>query len=301
MMTEGSGASKGLFWFAVLLASLTVVLLLAGALVTSNEAGDAVPDWPLSFGRWLIGSDQFVANVRYEYSHRVIAGATAIATWIFAIAAWLSPSASRLLKRLALIALAGIIFQALVGGFRVLFPSLKPIIAVLHAIVAQSFFGLVVAMCVLAWPGWGARDQIKLSRSGAAAIAAIIAQAALGAAFRHGTFGRSAWAILPHALGAFIVTALICRMAIAAIGSGWERRRPAKVALALLVVQLILGLAAYLSRLTYGDHPQPVEPMITLTASHVVLGALLLSSAVVLAMRCRQPKPLEASFASSAK
>lgn len=297
MKTDGSGASKGLFWFAVLLAFLTAALLLAGALVTSNEAGDAVPDWPLSFGRWIIRSDQFVANVRYEYSHRVIAGAVAITTSAFAIAAWLSRSASRTLKRLALIALVGVIFQALLGGFRVLFPELKPMTAVLHAIVAQSFFGLVVAMCVLAR---GGRDQIKVGRLGAAAIAAIIAQTALGAAFRHGTFGRSAWAILPHALGALIVAALIYLLAGAAMRSG-GLRRPALLALALLVVQMVLGVAAYLSRLAYGDHPQPVEPMITLTASHVVSGALLLLSAVVLAMRCHQPKPLEASFASSAK
>src|SRR3989442_2302381 len=74
--------------FAIMLSCMTVFLLVAGALVTSNEAGDSVPDWPLSFGRWLINSDYFVANVRYEYSHRVIAGLVEFTTFILAVWAW---------------------------------------------------------------------------------------------------------------------------------------------------------------------------------------------------------------------
>ena len=59
--------SRGLHWFAILLSCMTVTLLVAGALVTSNEAGDSVPDWPLSFGRWLIKSNNFVANVFVDW------------------------------------------------------------------------------------------------------------------------------------------------------------------------------------------------------------------------------------------
>ena len=36
--------------FAVFMACCTFFLLIAGALVTSNDAGLAVPDWPLSYG-----------------------------------------------------------------------------------------------------------------------------------------------------------------------------------------------------------------------------------------------------------
>ena len=78
--------NAGLHRLAVVLAVLTVALLVAGALVTSNEAGDSVPDWPLSFGRWLINSNSFVANVRYEYSHRFIAGIVGATTLL--LAAW---------------------------------------------------------------------------------------------------------------------------------------------------------------------------------------------------------------------
>ena len=62
---------RGLRLPAISLIAMTLLLLVAGALVTSNEAGDSGPDWPLSFGRWLIESNHFVANVRYEYSRRL--------------------------------------------------------------------------------------------------------------------------------------------------------------------------------------------------------------------------------------
>ena len=78
---------RGLRPLAILLATMTL-LLIAEALVTSNEAGDSVPDWPLSFGRWLIQSGHFVANVRYEYSHRVIAASVGLVTALLAIRGW---------------------------------------------------------------------------------------------------------------------------------------------------------------------------------------------------------------------
>src|SRR5512132_2093213 len=111
----------GLRLLAILLAAMTLLLLVAGALVTSNEAGDSVPDWPLSFGRWLIQSSNFVANVRYEYSHRVIAATVGLITAILAIRAWTSERRP-LIRRLALIAFAGVLMQALLGGIRVWFP-----------------------------------------------------------------------------------------------------------------------------------------------------------------------------------
>src|ERR1043166_2292973 len=114
-----------LHWFAIMLSCMTVALLVAGALVTSNEAGDSVPDWPLSFGRWLIQSSHFVANVRYEYSHRVIAASVGLITAMLAIRAW-TRERRPLIRRLAFAAFVGVLAQALLGGMRVWFPDSKP-------------------------------------------------------------------------------------------------------------------------------------------------------------------------------
>ena len=42
--------STALHRFAILTSGFTVLLLMAGALVTSNDAADSVPDWPLAYG-----------------------------------------------------------------------------------------------------------------------------------------------------------------------------------------------------------------------------------------------------------
>src|SRR5215510_16542123 len=136
---------RGLHRLLILLASMTVILLVAGALVTSNEAGDSVPDWPLSFGRWVINSNYFVANVRFEYSHRVIAFFVGSTTLVLAIRA-LMTGVRPLIRNLTLAAFAGVVMQALIGGARVSFPAYKPLIAIPHALIAQSFFALVAGL-----------------------------------------------------------------------------------------------------------------------------------------------------------
>jgi heme a synthase len=278
-----------LHWFAIFLAFLIIILLVAGALVTSNEAGDSVPDWPLSFGRWLIPSDNFIANVRYEYSHRFIAGVVGFTTFLLALCIWFAEQ-RKWMKRLAWIAFLGVVAQAAIGGVRVLFPEYKPEIAVPHALIAQSFFGLIVALAVFTSRGWFARQQ-TLEEAGSpglrtlapSAIGAILIQLVLGAGYRHG-----AWGILPHIIGAVLVLALIIWLASAVLIRHRDRylRRPALSALLLVVVQAGLGIGALLARLASKGDPQPLEPMISLTASHVVVGALTLAAIVVLTLRC---------------
>lgn len=292
------------FRLAILLCCMTVLLLVAGALVTSNEAGDSVPDWPLSFGRWVISSNNFVANVRFEYSHRVIAGVVGATTLL--LAAWTYLKERRVWMRwLALIAFAGVVAQAAIGGVRVHFPEYKALIAVPHALVAQSFFAVVVSMAVFTSRSWWLpretrRDAVSLPlrKLAATMVVAVLVQLVLGAGFRHQAFG-----ILPHIAGAVLVTLLI-----AATVSIVLRRhkgddylaRPARAAAVLLVVQLGLGVAAYLARLGSAGDPQPLEPMISLTVAHLVVGALTLATMVVLTLRCYQVlSPESARFADT--
>src|SRR3984893_19431631 len=71
--------------FAVFTACAAFVVITAGALVTSNDAGLSVPDWPTSFG-YLIKVPHFVGGIRYEWSHRMLAGS--LITLTLAIALW---------------------------------------------------------------------------------------------------------------------------------------------------------------------------------------------------------------------
>jgi cytochrome c oxidase assembly protein subunit 15 len=282
----------GLHRLAILLCCMTIVLLVAGALVTSNEAGDSVPDWPVSFGRWLISSRNFVANVRFEYSHRVIAGIVGLTTLLMTAWTFLSERRSWM-RKLGLIAFAGVVAQAGIGGLRVLFPEYKALIAVPHALIAQSFFGVVIAIAVFTSRGWSAAHEVRtddanlpLRKLVAATVGAVLVQLVLGAGFRHQAFG-----IIPHIIGALVVTLLVV-LTFATVMQRHKRDSyvagPGKLAIGLLVIQLGLGIAAYVARLASAGDPQPLEPMISLTVVHLVVGALTLATVVVLALRCYQ-------------
>ena len=284
--------NRGLHRLAIILCCMTVALLIAGALVTSNEAGDSVPDWPLSFGRWLIRSNNFIANVRYEYSHRFIAGLVGFTTLVLAVCAYFTERRDWM-RRLGLIAFAGVVAQAMIGGMRVWFPEYKALIAVPHALVAQSFFAVAVSIVVFTSRSWWLPREIKSDEKGlplrtltGTTVLAVLIQLVLGAGFRHQAFG-----IAPHIVGAVVVSVLIAITVATVVRRHRENSylaRPAKFVIALLIVQLGLGIGAYLARLTSAGEPQPLEPMISLTVAHLVVGALTLAMVVTLMLRCHQ-------------
>src|SRR5271156_701208 len=103
--------------FAFFLSCCTVLLLMAGALVTSNDAGLAVPDWPLSYGSLL---PPMVGGIFYEHGHRMIATAVGLLTIVLAIL--LARSEPRRWGRsLGWTALGLVIAQGILGGLTVKF------------------------------------------------------------------------------------------------------------------------------------------------------------------------------------
>ncbi len=84
-MTE-AGYHRWLHHFATFLAAATFILIIAGALVTSNDAGLSVPDWPTSFGTFRM--PRMVGGVKWEHGHRMMAGAVGLLTIILALWLW---------------------------------------------------------------------------------------------------------------------------------------------------------------------------------------------------------------------
>src|SRR5579863_4975907 len=95
--------------FAVFTACATFILIIAGALVTSNDAGLSVPDWPTSFGS-LYKIPHWVGGVRYEHSHRMVAEFVGLLTIILAGWTWFRDK-RRWMKWLGLGALGTVIAQ----------------------------------------------------------------------------------------------------------------------------------------------------------------------------------------------
>src|SRR5262250_1992439 len=80
--------NKWLRRYAVFVAFATFLLIIAGALVTSNDAGLSVPDWPTSFGTFHM--PLMVGGVKFEHGHRMIAGTVSILTAVLALWLWRS-------------------------------------------------------------------------------------------------------------------------------------------------------------------------------------------------------------------
>jgi cytochrome c oxidase assembly protein subunit 15 len=273
----------------VFIACATLVVITAGALVTSNDAGLSVPDWPTSFG-YLVKVPHFVGGVRYEWSHRMVAGALVSLTLAIAIfTLWVEKR--RWLRWLAVAAFGTVIAQATLGGMTVLFFQ-PPWLSTAHATVAQTFFCIAVAIALFTKRQWveeTPRVEFDSRRPSLftltlLSIFVLYVQLILGGMFRH--HGMSWW---PHVLNALIVSFVLAWTAIRAISvySNIDAvRQPAIVMLSLLIAQLCLGFTAFLTRVAWGRNAvQPELPMVASTVAHVAVGALLLATTVVLAIQ----------------
>jgi cytochrome c oxidase assembly protein subunit 15 len=282
--------------FAVFVACATFVVITAGALVTSNDAGLSVPDWPTSFG-YLVKVPHFVGGIRYEWSHRMVAGTLVSLT--LAIALWtLLVEKRRWLRWLAVGAFCTVIVQAILGGLTVrLFQP--PAVSTAHATVAQTFFCIAVAIALFTGRKWVEEvprvefdsRRPSLSTLTLLSIFVLYVQLILGGMFRH--HGMSWW---PHVANAAIVAFVLAWTAVRALSvySQIEAvRRPAILMLSLLITQLCLGFAAFLTRVAWGrDAAQPELPMVASTVAHVAVGALLLATTVVLAIQVWRHVPV---------
>jgi len=276
----------------VFLAGTTLLLIVLGALVTSNDAGLSVPDWPTSFGS-LYKIPPMVGGVKYEHGHRMFA--EFVGLLIVVMAVWTQRvEQRRWMKVLGWIALAAVVGQGVLGGVTVLF-YLPWAISTAHATLAQTIFCVVTAMALFTSCGW-LQDAEPVAEHGltpgtptltAITAACVWVQLILGAAFRH-----TGIKLLPHLIGACIVVALLCWTVVRVLthyGNLPELRRPAQLLLALLMVQLGLGFASYLARLQWIQNaPQPTTGIVISTVSHVVGGALLLATSVILAIQTRR-------------
>src|ERR1700678_2998796 len=186
----------------------------------------------------------------------------------------------RWLRFLGLAALATVITQGILGGLTVLFFLPAPISSA-HAAVAQTFFCIAVSIAVFTGRRWveeQPRTQPDQRRPALLtltllSIFVLYVQLILGAMFRH--HGLSWW---PHVINAAVVAIVLSWTAVRAISvySHVEAvRRPAIILASLLVVQLCLGFAAFLTRVAWSrDAVQPEFPMVISTVSHVAVGAL---------------------------
>jgi cytochrome c oxidase assembly protein subunit 15 len=293
--------NPGVHKFAVFVVFWTVLLLIAGALVTSNEAALSVPDWPLSYGTL---TPPMVGGIRYEHSHRVIAGVLAVLTVVLAALVWFKEK-RRWLRWFGVISVAGVLVQAVLGG-EVVRQLLHYWLPVMHACFAQVVFAAVLSIAVFTSRWWvSERPQLQDRGSpgirGLALLNAIViyCQVILGAGFRHQEIP-----IWPHVVGALAVLGTVTWTAVA-LRKRFEGSREifkARILLhAIFGTQFLLGFAAWWSRFSTKDAPQPMPVMVTLTVTHTVVGALLFALSVWVILICYRLVPRSGEVAAAAQ
>ncbi len=281
--------------FAVLLAAATFCLIIAGALVTSHDAGLATSDWPLSNGQVF---PRMVGNLFWEHGHRIVAASVGLLTIAFVVYLH-AREPRRWIRRLGLVALGAVIAQGLLGGLTVKL-MLPLVVSAAHATLAQLFFLTTVGLAVFTSPGWREqragvtqeKGRFPLRYLSVAAFAAILGQLVLGAVLRHSAPWDKhlpASLLLAHVAGALIVALVLGSAVFAVLGrhrSETYLTRPAMLAGALLPLQLLMGVAAYVTREASPNDPQPLNLMIAVTVAHVACGALVFAATIVLSLRC---------------
>jgi cytochrome c oxidase assembly protein subunit 15 len=285
--------------YAILLAVCTLLLVVAGASVTSNQAGLSVPDWPLSYGKVM---PEMKGGVFYEHGHRMIATLVGFLTVILAIWLWRADD-RRWMRNLGLCALAGVIVQGVLGGMTVKFMLPKPV-SISHACLAQIFFSTTVAIAIFTSASWRRGPEIvedhgwpSLRSLSLAAPVITLVQLALGAGYRHRAFS-----VLPHVFGAIFVTGFLITVAVFVLsqfGNHVTLRRTAWYLMGITSVQVVLGIVTYLARLSSVESGVLTQSTILLTVLHVATGALTMACSVAMAIQVRRNVRPHTNLASS--
>lgn len=276
---------------ALLTLCATLLLIVAGALVTSLGVGLAVPDWPATFGHsmFTFPLSKMAGGVLFEHSHRLMGSLVGILT-ILTAGALLWRDERRWMRTLGVAALALVILQGVLGGMRVVLVKID--LAVVHACAAQLFFGLMAGIALFTSRAWARSERTcvaspPLARLAALATGTLYLQTALGAYLRH--TGERADAHLMFAVVAAAAALWAAARAIRECGSHPAVARAANLVWVLLAVQIVLGLAAFVGKYTeWADPVLPYGVVVALTAAHVAGGSLLFAAALVLTIWLRR-------------
>jgi len=239
--------------YAILVAIATFALVITGALVTSYPA--APPP--------------FVGRI-----HLAIAATVGLLS--VALAFGLSGPGWLLLIGVALEALLGI--------------GSGPVIGALHALLAQLAFAGTVAIALVTSKVWSEAPEpvddsrrLSLRSLSLVTLVLVILQVSLGAAYRHQAMG-----VVPHIIGALVVTIIILLTAVLVTNLYPEHRalRPAaKTLIGITFTQVMLGMAAFITRLMMA---QGTLPVVIAGVTHVANGALTLATTALLTLLIRR-------------
>lgn len=279
-------------------------LLFVGAGVTSKGAGMAFPDWPTSNAHllnppgWLQQDDKL-----WEHGHRLIGWVIGMLATAMMVLSW---RCGGWVRKVTFAAFLAIGVQGVMGGLRVI--QVSTLLAMLHGIWGQVCFCLVAAAALVTSEAWH-RDVRALRVSHGSvlqkacllAVGCVFLQLVLGGALRHFAFDA---ALVAHLLWAMVVALVVGWVVLWLIGQHPFSHVIGKLAWGLGILttsQLLLGGAAWIFTVM-GRAPSPFLEWL-IPSLHVVVGALILASTVLLSMcsfHMFRREEVEAGHASAA-
>ncbi len=296
----------------MVLAWATFPLIWIGGLVTSYDAGMAVPDWPNTYGynlflypwqTWLEGP----RNLFIEHGHRLFASMVGLLSIVFLVAAFrFSRRAS--VRWLAVAVLVGVLFQGLLGGLRVIEDQVQ--LARIHGCIGPAFFALTVAAATITSRTWrnpplrARAPLLKVERLALITTVLAYCQLVLGSQLRHVTTdtgpGEFRLAVMFHlamALAVLVHAVLLARQVYRSERDEPTLLRPATALVVQVTCEIMLGLSTWVTKYGwpawlegYGfaadyrvvaDSPRQAW----IATAHVALGSLILATSVLLSLR----------------
>lgn len=281
--------NAGMRRFAALAAGMTLVLILAGGLVTTTGTGDTIPTWPKSWGKMSVGWP-------VEWSHRAAAGI--VASLVTVLAVWLQRRESRpWVRRIGWIAFAAVFLQALIGGLRI--HTVAPVpVAIVHACFGQLVFCAMVSVALFVsrtWTSTPADESVVAARRlGTVATGFAFLQLVAGAVTRH-----TGAVLIVHFVGAGLVLLTVSLFASRLMMT--PLKKGANLLVILLGLQMILGMSTWAFKASgfQRSHESPLLQILTIS-THVAVGAALLATSLGVTLMCHRgtastPVRLEAS------
>lgn len=269
--------SPWLHRFALLLALCALIAIVLGAVVTSLERPIAATP----------GAQTLAAAATFEFWHHMTGGVAGVLMIGLAIGL-AAAKPNKQAVQFGWIGLAAGVVDGILGakGITQALPALS---GILHALLAQVFFGAIIAIAVMTSESWKRGPELvedtwrPSMRSLAVAVPAILlVQITLGAAYRYRALG-----VIWHILNAMLVLLLILCVAVFLIRQLPQHPtlKPAAVALAIITsVQVMLGFTTFMMLILF---PETSLAVVITSVLHVTTGALTLGAGVALAILIR--------------
>jgi heme A synthase len=283
--------------WAVLTVVATAVLLAIGSLVTTFRFGMADQVWPTTPWELFLSGQAYRLDYLVEHSHRLAGYVVGCCAIVLAVGLWMR-APTRSLRWLGVAGLLAVIVQGLLGGFRVRLNELAGTdLAAFHGLFAQMVFSLLVCLAVLTaaprpGPPIPAGDLRRLRRLSLALLGLVFLQIIWGVLIRHNPGGLNQRAHLATAFAVVAVAAWFIRTAHATPAVRARMRTAGAVLVGLLVLQVLLGVEAWMGKFATGILPelQVVTPgQAGVRSAHVLVGTGLLATSVVLALLACRP------------